>query len=199
MITLILLCLLGALIELDDTYVGQIAISSPLITGIIFGLLTGNTAAGLQVGIFMSLLFFDYAPVGNVISPNGTISAFTAVILVYLGMAVYNAFFWGVAAGMAFKLTDSYYRRYMGKAILKKEKTMRSLPERAIGFFMLRAVALQFIISFFFLFTIVFLSKMILPVLPEMNPNMHSAMKASFFAAPWLGLIMAFKKFKPSR
>ena len=50
--SIIVLCLLAALLELDTTYAGQWLISRPIIAGPLFGLITGDLMAGIQVGVF---------------------------------------------------------------------------------------------------------------------------------------------------
>lgn len=67
---LILLCIFAALLELDTTYAFQTLLSRPVIAGPIFGWLTGDVAAGIQVGIFAELLFSDISPLGGIIPPQ---------------------------------------------------------------------------------------------------------------------------------
>ena len=61
---IVLLCILAALLELDTTYVGQLSFSRPIIAGPLFGLITGDLMAGVQVGVFTELLFTDISPLG---------------------------------------------------------------------------------------------------------------------------------------
>ncbi|MBQ8032720.1 MAG: PTS sugar transporter subunit IIC, partial [Elusimicrobiaceae bacterium] len=59
MTLLLLICLLGALLELDTTYAFQLTLSRGIIAGPLLGLVSGEALTGLQVGIFTELLFID--------------------------------------------------------------------------------------------------------------------------------------------
>ena len=62
--TVFILCMLAALLELDTTYAFQMLLSRPIVAGPIFGLVTGDVMAGVQVGIsafsapFLNTAFF---------------------------------------------------------------------------------------------------------------------------------------------
>ena len=84
--SIIVLCLLAALLELDTTYAGQWLISRPIIAGPLFGLITGDLMAGIQVGVFAELLFVDISPLGGIIPPSGVMTAAIPMILYSLGI-----------------------------------------------------------------------------------------------------------------
>ncbi len=194
-VNLILFCALAALIELDDTYIGQLGISSPFVTGIIFGAIIGDISTGLQVGVFTTLLLLDYTPVGGVIGPNGTVAVFCTLMLTGFGVSVYAAFFFGIVCGILFKTLERFYRTYMGRTLLKKEAAMQLKPERTILSFMAWGISIQFMLTFTFLLVFVFISRIAVVAAPEIPEKMHLALKLSFFAVPWLGIMLALKKF----
>jgi len=193
---LILLCALAALVELDDTYVAQLGVSSPLVAGVLFGWLTGDVSSGLQTGAFMTLLLLDYTPVGGVIGPNGAVAVFCTLILVMFGMSIYLAFFAGVVCGILFRTFERFYRTYMGRFMLRREKAMQLVPEKAITAFIAAGLTLQFLLTFIFLLCFTAAAKEIVNILPDELPEkLTLALKLSFFAVPWIGVMMAFKKF----
>lgn len=195
MMTIIFLSALAALIELDDTLVGQFGFASPFVAGIILGLLFGDVSAGLQAGAFITLLLFDYTPVGGVIVPNGTVSVFCTVLLASFGVSVHAAFFVGILCGVAYKSCERLHRAYAGRQMIRRERAFALCPQKSLRVFMLKSAGLKFLITFVFLSAFGLISRALLGHLPAMSDNVALAFKLSYFTAAWLGIMMAFKKF----
>lgn len=62
--TLLLLSLLGGLLALDATSVGQFMLSRPLIAAGLAGMLAGNPEGGIVVGLLMEAIHLAVLPVG---------------------------------------------------------------------------------------------------------------------------------------
>ena len=67
----VLLLLLGGLLALDGTSVGQVMISRPLVGGVLTGWVMGDPATGLLVGGVLELYFIPVFPVGGAEFPEG--------------------------------------------------------------------------------------------------------------------------------
>jgi mannose/fructose/N-acetylgalactosamine-specific phosphotransferase system component IIC len=76
---LIHLALLGGLLALDGTSVGQFMVSRPLVAGVLTGLLLGDPALGLLVGGIMEVYLISMFPVGGAQFPEGGPSALVGV------------------------------------------------------------------------------------------------------------------------
>jgi len=68
----------GALLSLDRTAWGQLMISRPVVLAPIIGLLCGNGAVGLFVGVLIELLWISDLPVGAAIPSDDTLFAAVA-------------------------------------------------------------------------------------------------------------------------
>lgn len=66
-----LLVLLGGLLALDGTSVGQVMVSRPLVGGVLTGWVMGDPATGLLVGGVLELYFIPVFPVGGSDFPEG--------------------------------------------------------------------------------------------------------------------------------
>jgi hypothetical protein len=62
--TLLLLSLLGGLLALDATAVGQFMLSRPLIAAGLAGMIAGNMEGGIMVGVLMEAIHLAVLPVG---------------------------------------------------------------------------------------------------------------------------------------
>jgi mannose/fructose/N-acetylgalactosamine-specific phosphotransferase system component IIC len=69
---------IGALLSLDRTAWGQLMISRPVVLAPIIGLLCGNAAVGLLVGVLIELLWINELPVGSAIPSDDTLFAAVA-------------------------------------------------------------------------------------------------------------------------
>ncbi len=75
----------GGFIGLDRTAVGQFMISQPIVAGPIAGLLLGDAAAGLMIGVVLELIWVLDMPVGTFVPADATISAMSATAIAVLG------------------------------------------------------------------------------------------------------------------
>lgn len=84
----IYISLFGSLIVLDTTVAFQFLISQPLIACTLIGWFLGDAYLGLQIGIFLQLLWLSNMPVGASIVPEGNFAAIviTALVVKYSQM-----------------------------------------------------------------------------------------------------------------
>jgi mannose/fructose/N-acetylgalactosamine-specific phosphotransferase system component IIC len=77
--------LLGSLLILDTTVAFQFLISQPLIACTLLGWFMGDARLGLQLGIYLQLLWLSSIPVGAAIIPEGNVAAIiiTALVIRY--------------------------------------------------------------------------------------------------------------------
>jgi mannose/fructose/N-acetylgalactosamine-specific phosphotransferase system component IIC len=67
---LILLCILGGLVALDNTEAFQTMLSQPLLVGPLVGLIFNDIYAGLKIGILFQLIYLWVMPIGTAIFPD---------------------------------------------------------------------------------------------------------------------------------
>lgn len=187
-LSLLLLCLLAALIELDTTYAFQFLISRPIIAGPIFGALLGDVAAGVQVGVFAELLFTDISPLGGIIPPSGVVACVIPLVLYSLGIELYFGFFLGVVGAVLYSFFDALLRKTRFRWLIFLEKRIGKKPTD-----IKRIIAVALISSF--LMTFVFISiltwcsaQLMFVVYPYIPAKMHFAFRLAYTAVPWIGL-----------
>jgi mannose/fructose/N-acetylgalactosamine-specific phosphotransferase system component IIC len=104
---LVQISLLGGLLALDATSVGQFMISRPLVAGALTGLLIGQPAAGLAVGAILELYLLVSFPTGGSRFPEGATATVVAVAAAGAGsggtlaLAVAVGIVWGQLAGVS--------------------------------------------------------------------------------------------------
>lgn len=194
--TMILLSLFASVLELDVTYAFQTLISRPIIAGPLFGLCIGDVMAGVQIGIFVELLFIDISPLGGIIPPSGVVATALPIILYSLGIDLYFGFFLGVLAGIVYSLFDTLLRKTRFKWIVFLEAKIGKKPTdlwRIIGLSLL----LSFLMTFIFLSAASWLgAQTVFLLLPYIKPKVHFAFQLAYMAVPWIGLATLIPTFR---
>jgi mannose/fructose/N-acetylgalactosamine-specific phosphotransferase system component IIC len=72
---LILTCVLGGLVALDDTEAFQSLLAQPLLIGPLVGLIFNDILAGLKIGILFQLMYLWVMPIGTAILPDSGIGS----------------------------------------------------------------------------------------------------------------------------
>ena len=104
---LVQISLLGGLLALDATSVGQFMLSRPLVAGALTGLLIGQPSAGLAVGAILELYLLVSFPTGGSRFPDGATATVVAVASAGAGsggtlaLAVAVGLVWGQLAGVS--------------------------------------------------------------------------------------------------
>ena len=92
----LLLSVLGGVLALDATSVGQFMISRPLVAGALTGWLLGDPVTGLEVGAMLELFHLAGMPAGGSRAPEtGPASVAAVTVVVSLGSGA------GLALGIA--------------------------------------------------------------------------------------------------
>lgn len=77
---IIIAAFVGALLELDEYFVGMTLLSQPIISGGVAGLLCGDPATGIMIGAIVQLIWL-MPPVGAYVPPSPSAIAFTAAFM----------------------------------------------------------------------------------------------------------------------
>lgn len=195
-LTAIWLCVLASVLELDITYAFQLLLSRPIIAGPLFGLVTGDVMAGLQVGVFAELLFADISPLGGIIPPSGVVATVIPVILYSLGLELYFGFFFGIVAAVLYSFLDALLRKTRFTWLVFLEKKLGRNPSgltRAV----LAALLLSFLMTFIFISIAAWLSAhLMFALFPYLTPKVHFAFRLAYTAVPWIGLAALLPVFR---
>jgi PTS system mannose-specific IIC component len=84
-LTIVGIALLGGIIGLDRTAVGQIMISQPIVAAPLIGLTLGDATTGLIVGAALELIWLLDMPVGAFVPADSTVAAVFATAIAILG------------------------------------------------------------------------------------------------------------------
>ena len=84
-LAILFIAIVGGLIGLDRTAVGQFMVSQPIVAAPFTGWLLGDPAAGLVIGAALELIWVLDVPVGTFVPADSTISAVFATAVAALG------------------------------------------------------------------------------------------------------------------
>jgi mannose/fructose/N-acetylgalactosamine-specific phosphotransferase system component IIC len=120
MMEVLRLSLLGGLLALDATSVGQFMISRPLVAGLLAGWVSGDPTLGLLVGALLELYLLVSFPTGGARFPEGAtatvVAVATAAAIDGMGaipLAVAMGLLWGQVGGF----TITWLRRLNGRLV----------------------------------------------------------------------------------
>lgn len=120
MVEPILLLLLGGILALDGTSLGQFMISRPLVAGTLTGWVLGDPYLGLLVGGIIELYFIPVFPVGGADFPEGGPPTLVAVIAA-TGMPGAGGIAFGVMLGLVWSrlaaVSNHILRRTNGRIV----------------------------------------------------------------------------------
>ena len=197
MITQILLiCFIGALLEMDTTYAFQLTLSRGIIAGPLLSLVTGDLATGLQVGIFTELIFIDISPLGGLLPPSAAVCCTLSMALCAWGIPVYFSFFFAVIGAILFSVCELVVRKRRAVWIIRQERKIIQKPSRITAVVVTTLLAsflmtLAFVLTFSIVFGGTFVN--IVPFLPE---KLLLASKFAYMAVPWIGLATLISTFR---
>jgi PTS system mannose-specific IIC component len=104
----VFISLVGSLIVLDTTVAFQFLISQPLIACTLLGWLLGDAYLGMQIGIFLQLLWLSNMPVGATIVPEGNFAAIVITALVIKYSQLNTNFYTVLVIAISFGVLISY-------------------------------------------------------------------------------------------
>ena len=79
----IAMILVAALLNLDKQVLGPFMLGRPLVAGFIMGLLSGELAAGVWMGLSVELLWLAAMPLGGQLTPNAGLAVSAALIALF--------------------------------------------------------------------------------------------------------------------
>ncbi len=196
MTQVLLICIIGALLELDTTYAFQLTLSRGIIAGPLLSLVTGDLMAGLQIGIFTELLFIDISPLGGLLPPSAAVCCTLSMALCSLGIPVYFAFFFGVIGAVLFSVCEVLIRKYRSLWLIRQEHTILRKPPY-ISIVVIKALVLSFAMTLsFLLFYSAVIGGSVARLLPFVPEKLHLASKFAFMAVPWIGMATLVSTFR---
>ncbi len=145
MTELVLLSLLGGVVALDATSVGQFMISRPLVAGVLGGALLGAPGTGLAVGALLELYLLVSFPTGGARFPEGA----TATLVAVAGATAVDgvgALPVGVAAGLLWGQVGGFTvtgLRHLTAARVPEPGSDAPAGPRAVASFHRRAILLD--------------------------------------------------------
>ncbi|MEK6698044.1 MAG: PTS sugar transporter subunit IIC [Nitrospirota bacterium] len=80
----LLIAVIGGVVGLDRTAVGQFMISQPIVAGPLTGWLLGDVNAGFVIGAVLELIWVMDMPVGNFVPADSTVAAVSATAIAAL-------------------------------------------------------------------------------------------------------------------
>jgi len=109
--SIVLIIVLGALLSLDVTLVGQFLLSRPLVVVSLFGACLGQPVAGFTLGVILELLCIDLLPLGVVVPIDTAIVAAVASGVYFMSVPSGGASSLTVAIACAF-VVGLVFRHY---------------------------------------------------------------------------------------
>jgi mannose/fructose/N-acetylgalactosamine-specific phosphotransferase system component IIC len=130
-----LLTLLGGILALDGTSVGQFMISRPLVAGTLTGWILGDPYLGLLVGGLIELYFIPIFPVGGADFPEGGPPTLVAVATAF-GVPGAGGIALGVTVGLVWSRLAAFSNHLLRKAngrIVPDPSRAPVTPGRIVG------------------------------------------------------------------
>jgi mannose/fructose/N-acetylgalactosamine-specific phosphotransferase system component IIC len=85
LLTIVGIALVGGVVGLDRTAVGQFMISQPIVVGPLTGWMLGDPGAGMIMGVVLELIWVLDLPIGAFVPADATISTMSATAIAALG------------------------------------------------------------------------------------------------------------------
>lgn len=182
------------MLEADTVLVGQWMVSRPLILGPLLGLLCGNIAVGLSMGILCELFCLEVLPAGCVMPINGSVAAGCGVLLAAGPDVVPLAAAFPAALGLAaghrwFESRIRSWRGAMGLVALKSVEEEGKVDWEGI---LVSSIGAQVLMTSVFVYASVSVFGPLLAWLWGVSPFfLRDGLDFSLRAAPVIGLASA--------
>ena len=202
MAELMLVALIGAVLSLDSHAVAQVMVSRPLVCGALVGLLFGDPAIGLLIGVLLELVWIGKLPIGISIPSDITLPTVTAVVLsIHLKAAgvVYPAIMAILLAlpfGFLSSLVDRFNREMMTVFARRVESRLVRGRERVLDLAIYGGLAFRLLTFFLVYFTTLRLQFLVAPHIAAL-PSFYyeDALEALQWLIPAVGLAAALRRF----
>jgi mannose/fructose/N-acetylgalactosamine-specific phosphotransferase system component IIC len=195
------LALIGGIIGLDTTAVGQIMISQPLVTGAIMGLILGDLPSGILIGTLLQLIWVMALPIGGAVPPDTcltTILATTGGIMAgksspeSVMLAIVISFPAGFLSSRADVILRQFNIRLMHWVELKLEEGKPQALYRGVMLGVLLFFLKNFLLLIIFLPLVFIIVRNLLLFLPEWGKR---GLEISLRLLPALGIAVIIESF----
>lgn len=201
----ILIALVGALIGLDVTILGQWMISRPLVSGMLIGVLLGDPWAGFKIGVIIELLWIDVIPVGVSIPLDASVVSILAsawyILANRLSMAaLVLGICFAVPAGILFKTIDVEMRRRNVFMVHWVDRWVREGKESRIPLLIFIGILFAFLRSFLFYLVMIYPGyKAVFFLISNLPKEIMQGLHLASEVLILLGIIVAYKSihFRP--
>ena len=180
---IIIICVIGGLVALDNTEAFQTMFSQPLFIGPLIGLVLGDIPGGLKTGILFQLIYFWVMPIGTATFPEpgiGSVAGCTGYIILtrlfpdrtnlILFLLILFVLLFSLLSGWTLIKQRQFNSKLMPKADLYAEKVhlkgLNYLFLMALGGSFLRGLVITGV-GIFFIFILVKPALNILGFIPE--------------------------------
>ncbi len=206
--TVLLAAFVGALLEIDNYFVGMSLISQPIFAGALIGyLFNGDIYTSVLVGAIAQLLWINAPPVGAYVPPSASAIAMSAAVLASsMGQHIQAdsresvlmfALFCAAGVGYFVGLMDVWNRKFNTKVMHLFEDKIKAGRESFISAIQITAILGKLIrdfICYAVVFSIgVYLANAIYITLPE---QIIDALSIAFWAMPAVGIAVVFDMFR---
>ena len=185
---ILMLCALGAFLELDTTYAFQFLFSRGISAGPLLSLVTGDLMSGVQVGVFTELVFIDVNPLGGVLPPSAVGCCVVSLALHAMGIPLCFAFFIGVLGAAFFSFMERSMRLgRCGWVVYQEQKIVKKASQ--LNWTILVSLAQAFLLALVgFVFICSVSGWIMVRVLPFIPERMQMVSAIAYMAVPWIGL-----------
>jgi mannose/fructose/N-acetylgalactosamine-specific phosphotransferase system component IIC len=202
---LVAAALIGALLELDEYFVGMTLVSQPVISGGIAGFLCGDPVTGIMIGSIVQLIWI-MPPVGAYVPPSPSAIAFSSAVF---GITVSGSvpaeerhalLMFALAAGASFGyLTgqmDVWNRKLNTRIMRAFEKKIEEGGSKYAYLVQFLAVAAKYFRDVAGYLIILYFGLPLAVKIYETLPDQAvSGLKIAFWAAPMIGFAVLFEMF----
>lgn len=201
--TLIGISLLIGILALDTTIAFQVLISHPIFSCSILGLILGDFAQGVEIGIMMQLLWLNIVPAGAAVFPEGNTASMVtcASVLLLQGMGYPNlvltvAFAVGIGVSYLGAWLTVKDRKFNDRILQLTLKAAEHASFKRIILLDLSSILLYFVFMSFLAFLGIVVTELIVLYSSELHPV--ALEKALVFVKPtiWgIGLFLTGQLF----
>jgi mannose/fructose/N-acetylgalactosamine-specific phosphotransferase system component IIC len=203
---ILLAAFLGALLELDEYFVGMTLVSQPVIAGGLAGFICGDPATGIMIGGIVQLIWL-MPPVGAYVPPSPSAIAFSAAYIGIVSMASeppdekYALLMFAMIAGASFGYFTGQMDIWNRKLNTVIMRAFEKKIEQGSAFYAYLVQALAVLGKYLrdvSGFIIIFLlgTPLFIKIYDTLPDQVVSGLKIAFWAAPMIGFAVLFEMFR---
>lgn len=198
--------LLGALLELDEYFVGMTLLSQPLIAGGLAGFICGDPVTGIMIGGLVQLIWL-MPPVGAYVPPSPSAIAFSAAYIGIITSTVQPAeekhalLMFALIAGASFGYftgqMDIWNRQLNTRIMRAFEKKIEEGGERYAYLVQALAILAKYLRDVAgFLIIFMMGTPLVVKIYETLPDQIVSGLQIAFWAVPMIGFAVLFEMFR---